>query len=597
METRITKHKQIVFPHTICAILAYRREDGLFFAILLLIQLGISIFIGMYMYRQIKLQEGASPASQPVGSSRQDMDKLNQMRRIHLTEPLNERVRPVCMEDIIGQQEGIQALRAVLCSKNPQHVLIYGPPGVGKTCAARLVLEEARKMEGTPFLENAPFIEMDATCVRFDERAIADPLIGSVHDPIYQGAGQFGPSGIPQPKEGAVSRAHGGILFLDEIGELHPIQMNKLLKVLEDRKVRFESAYYNPSDARTPRHIHEIFQNGLPADFRLVGATTRSPGDIPPALRSRCMEIFFRPLEAEELAHIASGAAQKAGYSLAEEDALMIGRYSDSGREAVNIVQMAVSAAQMDERTDIRTSDIEWVIDCGHYAARPVPEKRDTPAVGLVNGLAVHGAHQGTVMPIEAVAVRGTGKLQVTGIVNEEEIAAGQGQTLRRTSTARIAAENALTVLRKMGLPVDSYDLHINFPGGMPVDGPSAGAAMAAAGWSALTNTPLACDIALTGELSVCGRVLPVGGVPQKIQAAARAGLKRVLIPAANRHERYGDLSIKVISVCTLSEVIDMMTESISTSSAVESLPLSAPLPAAESAQPQPMQTQPVQPQ
>ncbi len=569
----------------------------MFYIVLLLIQTGISIFLGIYMYRQIKMQNGGTASAPPVGSSRQDMDKLNRMRRIHLSEPLNERVRPACMEDIIGQQEGIQALRAVLCSKNPQHVLIYGPPGVGKTCAARLVLEEAKKMEGTPFAENAPFIEMDATCVRFDERAIADPLIGSVHDPIYQGAGQFGSSGIPQPKEGAVSRAHGGVLFLDEIGELHPIQMNKLLKVLEDRKVRFESAYYNPSDARTPRHIHEIFQNGLPADFRLVGATTRSPADIPPALRSRCMEIFFRPLEAEELSHIALGAAEKAGCALSKEDALMIGKYSDSGREAVNIVQMAVNAAQMDGRSDIRTCDIEWVIDCGHHTAQPVPEKRDTPAVGLINGLAVHGAHQGTVMPIEAVAVRGSGQLRVTGIVDQEELTAGHGQTLRRTSTARIAAENAMTVLRTMDLPVDAYDLHINFPGGMPVDGPSAGAAMAAAAWSALTNIPLACDAAVTGELSVCGRVLPVGGVPQKIQAAARAGLKRVLIPAANRHERYGNLDISVTSVCTLTEVIDMLTEPITDLEIPDPIPLPSVLPAAAEGTQQPtVQTQPVRP-
>lgn len=570
----------------------------MFFTILLLLQLIVSIFLGIYMYRQIKLQGGGSSATPQGIHSRQDMEKLNKMRSIHLTEPLSECVRPNCMEDIIGQQEGIQALRAVLCSRNPQHVLIYGPPGVGKTCAARLVLEEAKKISGTPFKENAPFIEMDATCVRFDERAIADPLIGSVHDPIYQGAGQFGSSGIPQPKEGAVSRAHGGVLFLDEIGELHPIQMNKLLKVLEDRKVRFESAYYNPSDAHTPRHIHEIFQNGLPADFRLVGATTRAPADIPPALRSRCMEIFFRPLEAEELAHIASGAAQKAGCLLSREDALLIGRYSDSGREAVNIVQMAVNAAQMDGRSEILTGDIEWVIDCGHHTAQPVPEKRDTPAVGLINGLAVHGAHQGAVMPIEAVAIPGSGQLRVTGIVDQEELSAGHGQTLRRTSTARIAAENAMTVLKTMDLPIDSYDLHINFPGGMPVDGPSAGAAMAAAAWSALTKVPLACDAAVTGELSVCGRVLPVGGVPQKIQAAARAGLKRVLIPAANRHERYGDADINVISICTLAEVIDMLTDSVSVSDIPEPIPLSTVLPAAAegtSAQTT-VQTQPAHP-
>ena len=76
-----------------------------------------------------------------------------------------------------------------------------------------------------------------------------------------------------------MTKAHGGILFIDEIGELHPIQMNKLLKVLEDRKVYLESAYYNSEDTNIPMYIHDIFQNGLPADFRLVGATTRSPGD------------------------------------------------------------------------------------------------------------------------------------------------------------------------------------------------------------------------------------------------------------------------------------------------------------------------------
>ncbi|MDT2266123.1 AAA family ATPase [Paenibacillus larvae] len=154
------------------------------------------------------------------------------------------------------------------------------------------MLEEAKKNIKSPFRQEAKFTEIDATTARFDERGIADPLIGSVHDPIYQGAGAMGVAGIPQPKPGAVTKAHGGILFIDEIGELHPIQMNKLLKVLEDRKVFLESAYYSSEDVNIPSYIHDIFQNGLPADFRLVGATTRTPDEIPPAIRSRCMEIF-----------------------------------------------------------------------------------------------------------------------------------------------------------------------------------------------------------------------------------------------------------------------------------------------------------------
>ena len=164
------------------------------------------------------------------------MEKLEQMRQA-LTQPLAEKTRPSTFDEIVGQHDGLKALRAALCSPNPQHVILYGPPGIGKTAAARLVLEEAKNTPGSPFSPDAKFVEIDATIARFDERGIADPLIGSVHDPIYQGAGPLGMAGVPQPKPGAVTKAHGGVLFIDEIGELHPIQMNKLLKVLEDRKV------------------------------------------------------------------------------------------------------------------------------------------------------------------------------------------------------------------------------------------------------------------------------------------------------------------------------------------------------------------------
>ena len=167
-----------------------------------------------------------------------------------------------------------------------------------------------------------------------------------MHDPIYQGAGPLGIQGVPQPKPGAVTKAHGGILFLDEIGELHPMQMNKLLKVLEDRKVMLESAYYAESDRNIPRHIHDIFKNGLPADFRLVGATTRSPEDISPALRSRCMEIFFRPLNASQTAQIARNCAASAGFTLEKGVDLYIGSYSEGGRDAANLVQVAAGIAR-----------------------------------------------------------------------------------------------------------------------------------------------------------------------------------------------------------------------------------------------------------
>src|SRR5690554_2900703 len=256
------------------------------------------------------------------------MDRLNRLKPISLTEPLSEVTRPRDFREIIGQDDGLKALRAALCGPNPQHVIVYGPPGVGKTAAARVVLEEAKANPLSPFRQDAVFVEVDATTARFDERGIADPLMGSVHDPIYQGAGPLGVAGIPQPKPGAVTKAHGGVLFIDEIGELHPIQMNKLLKVLEDRKVFLESAYYSSEDKNIPSHIHQIFQHGLPADFRLIGATTRLPEDIPPAIRSRCVEIYFRSLLPQEVALIAENATKKIGMPMEEAATNVLSTYA-----------------------------------------------------------------------------------------------------------------------------------------------------------------------------------------------------------------------------------------------------------------------------
>ena len=524
--------------------------------ILTAVQLTVTVIMGIYFFSQLKKQRAQEPAGRR--ESAKEMENLRRMRAISLSEPLAEHVRPRKMEDIVGQEEGIRSLMAILCGKNPQHVIIYGPPGVGKTCAARLALEAAKKSEGTPFAPNAPFIEMDATCVRFDERAIADPLIGSVHDPIYQGAGPLGVQGVPQPKPGAVSRAHGGVLFLDEIGELHPIQMNKLLKVLEDRKVHFESAYYNPDDSGTPRYVHEIFKEGLPADFRLVGATTRSPEDISPALRSRCMEIFFRALEPEEVSRIAYEAAQRAGFQMNWKTANLTGQYAACGRDAVNMVQMASGVAQLEGRTEILSSDMEWVIESGHYAKRPGQRAALENRVGAVHGLAVHGSHQGAVMEIEAAVCPGTGKVLATGIVEEEDIGNG-GRTMRRKSTAHASAENVSTLLRRLGYLDGSTDVHINFPGGAPVDGPSAGVAMTVAAVSALTGRPVDGSTAVTGEISVQGRVLPVGGVPAKVEAARRAGLSRALAPRENAMERFRHADIQVVLVDTVQQVLSLM--------------------------------------
>nr|WP_270172567.1 ATP-dependent protease LonB [Paenibacillus sp. SYP-B4298] len=525
--------------------------------VVMLIQVFFAIVIGLYFWNLLRNQKTNRTAVDR--ESKKEMDKLRKLRSISLTKPLAEKTRPQTMKDIVGQRDGLRALKAALCSANPQHVIIYGPPGVGKTAAARVVLEEAKKNPSSPFMNDAKFTEIDATTARFDERGIADPLIGSVHDPIYQGAGAMGVAGIPQPKPGAVTKAHGGILFIDEIGELHPVQMNKLLKVLEDRKVFLESAYYNSEDSNVPMFIHDIFQNGLPADFRLVGATTRSPQEIPPAIRSRCMEIYFRPLLAEEIGQIATSAIRKIGFKPDEQAVEVVKRYATNGREAVNVVQLAAGLALSEGRDNIHAADVEWVVNSSQIPPRPDRKVPAHPQVGFVNGLAVYGPNMGTLLEIEVSAIpaeAGKGSYTITGVVDEEELGGGS-RTLRRKSMAKGSVENVLTVLRRIGLKPEHYDLHINFPGGTPIDGPSAGIAMATAIASAITGEPVDNKLAMTGEVGIHGNVKPVGGVLAKVEAAFQAGAETVIIPKENWQAIFNDLQgVKVVAAEHIKEVL-----------------------------------------
>jgi len=532
--------------------------------VLVYLQLFLVILMGLYFWNLVKSQEGQKLA---VGrESKREMERLRRMREVRLSEPLSEKTRPASLDEIVGQEDGIRALKAALCGPNPQHVIIYGPPGVGKTAAARLVLEAAKQSPLSPFKKDAKFVEVDATVARFDERGIADPLIGSVHDPIYQGAGALGMAGIPQPKPGAVTKAHGGVLFLDEIGELHPIQMNKLLKVLEDRKVFLESAYYSQDDSNIPEHIHDMFQNGLPADFRLVGATTRSPEDISPALRSRCLEIFFRALSPDEIGAIALGAAKKAGVGIEAKAVDMIKKYADNGRDAVNQVQLAAGLILVEDRSVITLADIEWIISQGHHSPRPAPRIPGEPTVGLVLGLAVYGPGMACVIDVESQVVQRVsgrrGDVIITGIIDEEEMGKGS-HVLRRKSMAMSSVENVRTALAATtDVNPYEYDIHVNFPGGTPVDGPSAGLAIAVSMYSALRDLPADPQVAYTGEVSIRGEVCPVGGVDQKIRAAEEAGLRTVCIPKANWQDRYASESVRVIPVSCLAEVLRALESS-----------------------------------
>jgi Lon-like ATP-dependent protease len=526
--------------------------------ILLGTQLFFSFVIGIYFLMQLKNQT-SSKTTIHRDTIRQ-YEKMNLLRKIALTEPLSEKMRPREEKDIIGQEDGLKALKTALCGPNPQHILIYGSPGIGKTAAARIALNIAKKSDASPFADDAKFIEIDATTLRFDERSIADPLIGSVHDPIYQGAGAYGQAGVPQPKAGAVTKAHGGVLFIDEIGELHSVQMNKLLKVLEDRKVFLESSYYVAGDENIPKHIHDIFKNGLPADFRLIGATTRSPEDLPAALRSRCVEIFFQDLSYDHIIHIVENVLKGEKINIIDEAKKMIGKYCMNGRDAINMLQTAQSLIRLEKRESIAEKDIEWIIQTGKYTPR-IDKKVDSHYhIGKINGLAVSGHGQGVLLDIEAACKevdKEKSGIKITGIIEQEDLHM-KHSTIKRKSMASSSVENVLTILKmRYNVDVNNYLLHLNFTSGMPIDGPSAGVAIFGVLYSVLFNKYIAGDIAVTGEVSIQGLVYPVGGVYEKVVAAQKAGVKKVIIPKGNMQDLLLNIGVQIIPVETIDEVIE----------------------------------------
>ena len=523
-------------------------------SVLAVTQLVFTMIIGMYFLQQLKSSHDAKPSSNE--ENKRYMERLNRMRRIHLSEPLTEQTRPKKISEIIGQEDGVKAVRVALCGPNPQHILIYGPPGVGKTAASRVAMEEAKKSEGSPFLKDAVFIEVDATTMHYDERSIADPLIGSVHDPIYQGAGALGVAGIPQPKEGAVSKAHGGVLFIDEIGELQPIQMNRLLKVLEDRHVKFESSYYSSENKNIPPYIHEVFEKGLPADFRLIGATTRSPEEIPPALRSRCVEIFFNALTEDDLLEISYNATKKLNIMIDEALSKKICRYAKNGRDIVKMLESIAGKLNLEKRCVVNESDVEWVVRCGRYRPKYLYTAQNINKIGVVNGLAVTGDGEGMLLPIEVTASYcKKGKICYGGIC-ENETLKYRNRSITGKSSAKTSLDNVLTVLEEyFSVNVSEYNITVNFPGGMPVDGPSAGVALFVACYSAINRLGINNRIAFTGELSIMGDINPVGGVREKIIAAKNSGAELVIIPAANHYRDLNNLGIELMPIEKISDL------------------------------------------
>lgn len=505
---------------------------------------------------ELKLEALRDDAGPETPATRAKLEELEKLSARTLSASALQQLRPQHLREIVGQESAVKALLAKISSPYPQHVILYGPPGVGKTTAARLVLEAAKARAYTPFAKDAAFVEASGTTMRWDPRETINPLLGSVHDPIYQGTRrEFADSGIPEPKLGLVSRAHGGVLFIDELGELDPMLQTRLLKVLEDKKVTFESSYYDASAPNVPEYVKRLFRDGAPADFILIGATTREPEDIDPAIRSRCAEVYFSPLTQGQVVTIVLGAIKRLGAKASRGVPKLIASYTIEGRKAVQIVADAYGQALYRARPDkgasaravtVSEDDVRAVVQSSRMVRHTPVKGRRTREVGKAFGLGVLH-YTGSLIEIEAVAFPASqaGK----GAVRFNDTAG---------SMAKDSVFNAASVLRATtGLDPADYDLHINVVGGGNIDGPSAGLAIFLAVYSALTKIPLPQDVAVTGELSIQGKVRGIGGTVEKLYAARQAGMRAMLLPKENAREVDAEMAgLDVVPVADVEQAL-----------------------------------------
>ncbi|HVA36956.1 MAG TPA: Lon family ATP-dependent protease [Candidatus Dormibacteraeota bacterium] len=504
--------------------------------------------------RDLRLEALKEDAGPETPATQKKLEELLRLESTGLAASALQLLRPTELSQVVGQEAAITSLLAKIASPYPQHVILYGPPGVGKTTVARLVLETAKRAAFTPFKGDAPFVEVSGSTLRWDPRETTNPLLGSVHDPIYQGSRrEFAEGGVPEPKLGLVTRAHGGVLFIDEIGELDATLQVRLLKVLEDKRVTFESSYYDPSDPNVPAYVKQLFEQGAPADFILVGATTRDPEEIDPAIRSRCTEVYFEPLSQGEVELIVAQAAGRLGVKLARGVATLVAAYTIEGRKAVQMLADAYGHALQRvgrraalAKLRIEQDDVMKVVEAGRLSRHTPVRASESREIGKTIGLGVV-RYIGSLIEIEATAF--PAREARKGAVRFNETAG---------TMAKDSVFNAASVVRAVaGLDPTDYDLHVNVIGGGNIDGPSAGLAIFLALYSAIAKTPLPQDVAVTGEVSIQGRVRPVGGVNEKIYAARQAGMRAVLVPKENARELPAKLAgIEIVPIAHVREAL-----------------------------------------
>lgn len=434
------------------------------------------------------------------------------------------------------------AVRVLNPELKGQILCLVGPPGVGKSSIGHSIADAISRK----------FVRVSLGGVR-DEADIRG------HRKTYIGA-------MPGRM----------IAALNQAGSRNPlILLDELDKMGNDYKGDPSAAMLEVLDPEQNHSFRDHYLE-LPFDLSqvLFVATANTLDTIPAPLQDRMEIIELSSYTREEKFQIAKRhlvAKQLERHGLKpiqcrfDDDVLyeMIDSYTrESGvrnleRTIGTICRKAARAIASNEkkRIHVKLKDIQDYLGVPKFLPDP-QSKQNT--VGLVNGLAWTSVG-GVLMPLEALILEGKGSIEITGSL---------GSVMQES--AKLAISYARSVAKEYDIDTDFYqtkDLHIHAPeGAVPKDGPSAGVTMATALISALSGIPVRADVAMTGEITLHGRVMPIGGLREKSMAAYKAGIKTVIIPEANKAdlEEVDDIvkeNITFMPVQNLSEVLEIALE------------------------------------
>jgi len=425
----------------------------------------------------------------------------------------------------------------------------------------------------------------------------AGALLGDVkHDP-FQSGGLETPS-HDRVESGAVHKANKGVLFIDEINTLGIESQQSLLTGLQEKEFSIIGQSERSSGAM-------VKSEPVPCDFVLVAAGNLDSiygvkdqygithGGMHPALRSRIRgygyEVYMNStmpdtidnreklvrfvaqevIKDEKIPHFTGGAVLEV-LREAQRRAGRRGRLTLRLRELGGLIRAAGDVAREERKAIVTDEQVVRAKRLARSLEQQVADKiieqkkeykeffTSGAAVGMVNGLGVLGAdsgmseYSGVITPIVAevtpASSRNEGKIIATGQLGK---------------IAKEAVQNVSAVIKKYtGRDISNYDVHIQFVGTHEgIEGDSASISIATSVFSALENIPVNQGIAMTGSLSVRGKVLPVGGVTAKIEGAAESGIRKLLIPAANMGDvmlesKYRN-KVQIIPVETFRDVLN----------------------------------------